>query len=302
MIRSMKPTIDCAEPWETVPAKARGSFVFHDCGCRFGGLGRKRLLAILAVTACLCGCETLPRSAIQQIRQGHIAYEAGNYALVDRLVSPVIAEHGSHPDIAKALYLRALGRLRVDNRPAAENDLRRARVISRDRQLIALIEAQWGHLRFADNQYAQAIEHYRAALGRLPTDTSSDEIRFCYGVSQFRVGRFADGRATLNELVREHPTGLFTSAARRTADWSHDYFVIQAGAFAKSAGAQAEARRWKALGKPVGVSVSRHDGLPTGGAGQTHYLVHVGRYSSFAAAQSDLPEMRSVASDAFVVP
>ncbi len=254
-----------------------------------------RLLVTLAVAVSLSGCRSLPRSAIRQIRQAREAYDAGRYARVDQLVSPVIAEHGSHPQIAEALYLRALGRLEAGNQAAAEGDLRRAQAISRDRETTALIEAQLGHMRFADNEYERAVAHYRRAVGHLSADAQADELRFCYGVSQLRAGRFADGRATLKRLARAHPTGPFGESSRRKADWPHDYFVVQSGAFSQSSAAQAEAQRWTARGKPARVTAT-HNG------GRTLYLVHVGRYKSFADGHSALGEIRPVSPDAFVVP
>ncbi|MCH7721602.1 MAG: SPOR domain-containing protein [Planctomycetes bacterium] len=237
----------------------------------------------------------MPRSAIQQIRQAQQAYDAGRYARVDQLVSPVIAKHGSQPQIAEALYLRALGRLQVGNQPGAEGDLRRALVISRDRQTTALIEAQFGYLRFADNQYERAVAHYRSAVGNLSTDARSDELRFCYGVSQLRAGRFADGRATLKRLAHADPTGPYGEASRRKADWPHDYLVVQSGAFSQSSAAEAEAQRWKDRGKPASVTAT-HDG------GHTLYLVHVGRYKTFADGVFALREIRAVSPDAFLFP
>lgn len=254
-----------------------------------------RLLATLAVAVSLCGCRSLPRSAIRQIRQARQAYEAGRYARVDQLMSPVIAEHGSQPQIAEALYLRALGRLKAGNQPAAEGDLRRALTISRDRETTALIEAQLGHLRFADNEYERAVAYYRSAVRHLSTDAQTDELRFCYGVSQLRAGRFTDGRATLKRLAHANPTGPFGEFSRRKADWPHDYFVVQSGAFSQSSAAEAEARRWKARGKPARVTAT-HNG------GQTLYLVHVGRYKSFADGLFALGEIRAESPDAFVVP
>lgn len=254
-----------------------------------------RLLATLAVAVSLSGCRSLPRSAIQQIRQAREAYEAGRYARVDQLVSPVIAAHGSHPQTAEALYLRALGRLKAGNQAAAEGDLRRALVISRDRETTAWIEAQLGLLRYDDNEYERAVAHYRNALRHLSADAQADELRFRYGVSQLRAGRFADGRATLKRLAHANPTGPFGESSRRKAGWPHDYFVVQSGAFSQSSAAEAEAQRWKTRGKPARVTAT-HNG------GHTLYLVHVGRYRSFADGLFALGEIRAESPDAFVVP
>ncbi len=254
-----------------------------------------RLLVVLAATASLGGCDSMPRSAVQQIRHAQEAYDAGRYARVDQLVSPVIAKHGSEPLIAEALYLRALGRLKVGNQPGAEGDLRRALAISRDRRTTALIETQMGHLRFADDDYERAMTHYRIAVRNLPTDAQADELRFCYGVSQLRAGRFADGRATLNRLAHANPTGPYVESARRKAAWPHDYLVVQSGAFAESSAAGAEARRWMGRGISTNITTSRS-------AGQTLYLVHLGRYSTFASGLFALREILAESPDAFLVP
>ena len=254
-----------------------------------------QLLATLAVTASLCSCASMPRSAIQQIRQAREAYDAGLYARVDQLVSPVIAKHSSQPQIAEALYLRALGRLKLGSQPAAEGDLRRALAISHDRQTTALIEAQLGHLRFADNDYERAMTHYQSAVGHLSTDARADELRFCYGVSQLRAGRFAAGRATLNRLAHAHPTGRYGEAARRKADWPHDYLVVQSGAFSESLAAGAEARRWMGRGIPTNIATV-HDG------GRKLFLVHIGRYKTFASGLFALREILAESPDAFLFP
>lgn len=253
------------------------------------------LLVAVVAAAHLGGCRSLPRSALHQIRQAHQAYEAGRYERVEQLVSPVIAEHGSKPQIAEALYLRALGRIKAENKLAAEGDLRRALTISGDRETTALIEAQLGYLRFADNEYEQAATHFGNALRQLSADAQTDELRFRYGLSQLRAGHFAKGRATLRRLADANPRGPFAEAARQKADWPHDYLVVQSGAFSQPSAAEAEAQRWEARAKPTSVRATQN-------AGRTLYLVQVGRYKSYADSLSALREILAVSPDAFVRP
>ncbi|MCP4590616.1 MAG: SPOR domain-containing protein [bacterium] len=97
------------------------------------------------------------------------------------------------------------------------------------------------------------------------------------------------------DLASQFPGSEHALLARSKADWPHDYFVIQCGAFKKIAGAHQHVKtlaqqRITALAVPEGVGSSRL------------YVVRVGRYPDYAAARQHLPVVRRVQPDAFIAP
>lgn len=264
-----------------------------------GGSARRDVLRIAAIgllgTVVVGGCTRLPKSAIRQIDQANEAYRVGQYAEAERWATQAIAGHPSHPDVAEALYLRGLSRLRLGRRGEARSDCEDALALCKRRTLAGLLHVQLGHLDFQDGRYGRAAGRYRQALADLPRASRSDEFRYRYGQSLQRSGRFAEAIAVFRRVVAEHPSSRYAVMARRKVAWPHSYFAIQCGAYSdrSRAGAAADALRRRGI---ASVTVSRGD------SASAPYLVHAGRYGAYSAATAALQSIRSIQRDAFVVP
>ena len=253
------------------------------------------MLAVLFSFTCLCGCATLPASAVQRIREADRAYQTRRYGVAEKLLDPVIGSHGDKPDVAEALYLRGLCRLRTDRPAEARADLDRALYLARRNDLIDRLHTQLGNIEFDNERYNRAAVYYEHAYDDLPNRPPKDRVGYQYGVALQRLGRFADARSVLNGVAGDFPGSDYAASARRKAAWRHDYFAIQCGAYRKIGGAHNHARSLKnqgidAIAQPDDSALTRR------------YVVRVGRYNTFATARQALPRVLRFQPDAFIVP
>ncbi|MCP4247973.1 MAG: tetratricopeptide repeat protein [bacterium] len=241
------------------------------------------------------GCERLPKSAVQQIRQGYRAYGQRQYDRCARLVSPVIAEHATAPDTGEALYLRALCRIQTGRPTEARADLERGLEISDRDELEALIHVQLGNLDYEARHYRTAASHYNRAGDDLPDARPTDRIMLRHGISLQRSNDFRRGKRVLAELLLRFPNGSTAATARRKLAWPHDYHSIQCGVYSKAASARTAARKLRQGGFEAESWQQTSDG-------RTRYVVHSGKFGSYAEARRGLGRVRAVVPDAFIVP
>ena len=143
-------------------------------GRRTMGARWAKWVALVAVMVAP-GCTRLPASAVRQIGESHRAYQAGRYAQAQRLVTPVIAKHPDKPDVAEALYVRGLSRLKTGKTVTARGDFESALGVADRDELIALLHAQLGNLDY-ETQLArkrgihiELPQHVRRMLAGLST-------------------------------------------------------------------------------------------------------------------------------------
>lgn len=248
-------------------------------------------LAVLAGLVYLSGCATLPSPAVERIKQADRAYHARRYAVAEQLLTPIIETHSDKPDIGEALYLRALCRLETDRPTEARTDLKQALHVTRRNELVDRLHAQLGNLAFDKGRYKSAAVYYKPSYDDLPDYPPKDRIGYQYGLALQRVGRFAEARTVLTDVYAKFPSSGFAPKARLKAAWLHDYFTIQCGAYRQIAGAHQQAKSLKDQGV---------DALAV--PSSNLYLVRVGRYRTYSAAQLVLPLVKRVQPDAFIVP
>ena len=264
-------------------------------GGGLAGTRRGAVLIIMVVLLAPAGCALLPPSAVRQVRLAHDAYRAREFSRAAELVSPVIREHPQSPEIAEALYLRALCNVRTRRRAAAGADLKKALVRSRRPELTALIRAQLGNLAFDDEEYAQAAEFYGQAKDDLPPKPPTDQILYQYGVSLQRSGRFADARFAFADVFTRFPRSPYAAPARRKYKWRHPYFAVQCGAFTTVDLARELAQDLKVRG--VEVRILRE------ARGESElYVVRAGEHRTYAEAAQAAQALRPTVHDVFVVP
>ncbi len=256
-----------------------------------GAVGLCAAIVSLAGT----GCGQLPGQAVSRIRQGHAAYEHGDYTRAEQMLSRVIAEHASHPDTGEAYYVRGLSRLRVGRAEPAHQDFRAGLLVAERPELRALLNAQLGNLAYEHGQYQNAAAYYDQARPDLPGHPPTDRILLRHGISLQRCGRFPEAKQVLADLLTSFPAGPAAAEAREKIGWTGDYYAIQCGVYGESGNAESAARKLRAAGVEASAWRETRDGA-------TRYVVRAGRYPQRAAAERDLPQIRRIIPDAFVVP
>ncbi|UCG16450.1 MAG: outer membrane protein assembly factor BamD [Phycisphaerales bacterium] len=263
-----------------------------------GGLARTRRRAVLIIAVVLlapAGCALLPPTAVRQIRLAHDAYRAREFTRAAELVSPVIREHPNSPEIAEALYLRALCNVQTRRRVAASTDLEKALARSGRPELTALIRAQLGNLAFDDETYARAADFYGQAKGDLPPKPPTDQILYQYGVSLQRSGRFTDAKFAFADVFTRFPQSPYAAPARRKYQWRRPYFAVQCGAFTTVTLARELAQDLKVRGFEVRILREAR--------GQSElYVVRSGKHRTYAEAVQAAHALRPIVHDVFVVP
>lgn len=241
------------------------------------------------------GCAPLPQDSIRRMEDAELAYRSSRYDRAEQLVTAVIDAHADKPETAEALYLRGLCRIKAGKQTEARADLNRALRLTRRNDLVDLIHTQLGNLEFDQRRYTQAVIYYEPAYQDLPDRAPKDRVGFQYGIALQRSGRFARARSLLAEVAREFPTSGYATQARRKAAWPHQYFSIQCGSFLNISGAHQHASSLNAKG----VNAVAY---PDESSSPKRYVVRVGRYPTYAAAERHLARVQQVQSDAFVLP
>jgi tetratricopeptide (TPR) repeat protein len=254
-----------------------------------------RLALAAASLALFGGCTSLPESAVQQVRAGYDAYKARHCDRSVEQLTGVIERYPNNPEVAEALYVRSLCRLRQGQRSSARADLERALVLSRRPVLSALVRAQLANIAFDNDSFAQSARLYARAVPDLPEQPPKDRILYQYGLSLQRTGRFTDARLVFADVFAKHPTSTYASAARRKFKWGHEYFTVQCGAFTQVTSARETASRLQQNGFDAAT-------VPMSQDGTTLFVVHSGKHSTYSAALSAVNRLRSVVPGAFVVP
>jgi len=271
-----------------MPAAGRRQRGRSGGGCGF-------CLAAAVAAAAAGGCERLPVSAVQQIRQANDAYLHGQLTRGEQLLNPVIARYPDQPDVAEAYYLRSLCRTVTDRREEARSDLRTGLGMADRPELVGLMRAQLGNLEYEAGRYDEAARQYSQARPYLPLRPPTDRVLLRYGISLQRSGQYSAARRMLLELLARFPIGPTTNDAQTRLAWPHDFHSVQCGVFTKADSAQAAARDLRDRGLAATSWQER-------GGENVRYVVRTGRYPTYAEAEAALPQVRALVPDAFIVP
>lgn len=254
----------------------------------------KQTILTAAMIILVAGCESTPAPRIEQIEQARAAYEAGRYDRSEQMVSTFLRGRSKGAAAAEAYYVRGLSRIKTGNRSGAKRDIQTGHRMTGDKELKAMMAVQLGNFDFDDERYNSAMVHYESAIRDLPEAQPRDKAMYRLAVSQFRVGRFDDGRATLVDLIRRFPNSSLAGPAQRLKNWDGDYYTVQSGAFNNPAHAAKAARDLRNRGF---VTRTYHD--TTGAA---RHVVRVGRFRTYSDARGALDRVRRYQSDAFILP
>jgi tetratricopeptide (TPR) repeat protein len=257
-------------------------------------LRTKRLLPLLLIMA-TPGCTPTGSADATLLLQANQAYRTADFVGAERNSDQYLSAAGSGPNAAEAYYIRALSKIRRNQRSAARTDLNEGLSRQPHPDVRGRINAQLGHLSFDDQQYSLARSYYSAALKDLPPRSPSDDVLYHLAVAYQRDGQFQKAKPLFEQLVARFPASEWTPKARNKSQWTNPFFTIQCGAFVSRAAAQRSVSRLRSRGVDAAL-------VSTGAPSSRHQLVCAGRYRTYNEAAGALHRIRRIQRDAFIVP
>jgi len=253
-----------------------------------------RLHALFALPL-VAGCAELPPSAKQELSKAGEDYRRNDYRGAQTKLDEILNTYQYYTGAADAYYLRALCNVSLTNKPAALRDVDRCIALSKDKQLTSQAQAMAGTLCFESGKESDAIGHFAKALKDLPEKPPADVVRYRYAVCLQHQGRWTEARRESGTLLQRYPAGDLSENARRMYEWNGDYFAIQCGAYKDQTSAAKQAQQLRKAGHQARVE-------PQTRFGKTLYMVYVGQYQKYDAAQEALHSLRGQVSGAVIAP
>ncbi|MEE8386131.1 MAG: SPOR domain-containing protein [Dehalococcoidia bacterium] len=252
---------------------------------------------VLPVLVLATGCAGLSATARQQLIGAYGQYCQKDYRSASSKLDIILHEYPRDQESAEAYYLRALCRAELSQRNQATSDALSCIRYAKESGLRARAHAMAGSLMFEADRTSAAIPHFAEALrsvSDLP-EKDKDLVRYRYGLSLQREGRWKKARLEFAAVFQRYPTSDLAAHARRMYDWPHDSYSIQCGAFRDRAGATKLMAELKKAG--LGVRVE-----PRPRGGEPLQMVYVGRYPLHVQARDALLSVRRRVPDALIVP
>ena len=253
------------------------------------------IVATLVIACVSTGCAELPASAKQQKLDAEIAYRERNFSRAEATLDDFLTQYPNHVESADAYYLRALCHTEQSNKYRAVADINNCIRLSRDAELAAKAHAMAGALLFEQGKFNDAATHFAQALPHLSEAPPTDLGRYRYALSLQRLGEWQKARLEFAAVFQRYPGSDLAPHARLMYEWPNDYFAIQCGAFRDSTGA--DDLKKKLVGKGLRAAVERRSR-----AGESLYIVFVGRYPRYDQAEESLREVRRHVPDALIKP
>ncbi|HKQ47433.1 MAG TPA: SPOR domain-containing protein [Phycisphaerae bacterium] len=243
----------------------------------------------------VAGCTELPHGAKQELNKAGEDYRRQDYGGAQTKLDGIISTYHAYSGVAEAHYLRALVYVKQSNKAGALADAERCLALSQDKALTSQAAAMAGTLAFEAGDEARALYHFARALKGLPEKPPTDLVRYRYAVCLQHEGRWTEARREFGTVVQRYPQSTITENARRMYEWKGDYFAIQCGAYQDQSSATKQMKKLRTAGlSPRIESQSR--------LGKTLYMVFVGQYPKYAAAQEALRSIRAKVPNAVIAP
>jgi tetratricopeptide (TPR) repeat protein len=251
-------------------------------------------LLLLGLTAA-GACTHLPPPAQQQLAQAEQEYRQNNLAGSAGRLDTILRDYPGYRQSAEAYYLRAKIRISQSNRLGAVADLKKCLSLSMDADLTARAHATAGTMDFEAGDWAGAMRHFEAGIGRLPEKPDTDLFRYRYGICQARMGEWGAARLQFTAVFQRYPQSSVAGRAREWFDWPHDYFVLQCGVYRSESGARKRVAELERAGLQARVEKRIR-------AGQTLFAACVGSYRRYDQAQEALRSVKTSCSGAVIAP
>ena len=242
-----------------------------------------------------CGCASLPADAVRRLEKAQAHYDGNRWVASKRILGLVISDYPETNGVDAAYYLRGMCHYREHREDAARADFGLALRHSTSADITARASAQLGHIAYQRKSFEAASRSYAQAIESAGDAAFMDQVYYRYGDSLQKVGHWRAGRKVLPKVWTLYPTSTLAGYAKMKFGWPHDYHSIQCGAFSRSDLAQQMANNLRRQGFEASAEVNLR-------GHRVKHVVHVGRYRAFKDAESDLPRVRQLAADAFIVP
>ena len=253
-----------------------------------------RLHAVLALPL-VAGCTELPYGAKQELSKAGEDYSRQDYHGAQTKLDGIISTYHLYTGAAEAYYLRALVHVKQSNKAAALADAERCIALSQDKALTAQASATAGTLTFEGGDEAKALDHFARALKGLQEKPPTDLVRYRYALCLQHQGRWSDARREFGTVIQRYPQSTITENARRMYEWKGDYFAIQCGAYQDQSSAAKQMQKLRKAGLSPRIETQTR-------LGKTLYMVFVGQYLKYDAAQEALGAVRGNVPNAVIAP
>lgn len=253
-----------------------------------------RLHAVFALPL-VAGCTELPYGAKQELNKAGEDYRSQDYRGAQAKLDGILSTYHQYTGAAEAYYLRALVHVKQSNKGGALADADRCIALSQDSSLRAQAAAMAGTLSFEMGDETKALDYFVKALKGLPEKPPADLVRYRYAVCLQHQGRWAEARREFATLLQLYPQSDLTANARRMYEWRGDYFALQCGAYLDQKSAAKQMQKLRKAGLSARIENQTRLGKPL-------YLVFVGQYPKYDAAQEALRALRAKVPNAVIAP
>lgn len=253
-----------------------------------------RLHAVFALPL-VAGCTELPLGAKQELNKAGEDYRRQDYRGAQTKLDGILSTYHAYTGAAEAYYLRALVHVKQSNKTAALADAERCIALAQDKTLAAQAAAMAGTLSFEMGNEAKALDYFAKALKGMPEKPPADLLRYRYAVCLQHEGRWSEARREFGTLLQRYPQSDISANARRMYEWKGDYFALQCGAYQDQSSATKQMQKLRKVGLSPRIETQTR-------LGKTLYMVFVGQYPKYDAAQEALRSVRAKVPNAVIAP
>jgi tetratricopeptide (TPR) repeat protein len=191
----------------------------------------------LAGLVAAAGCHGLSEQR-QWLAEGEEAYRQQQYSQAVQRLTLVADAAADRPEGQRALYVRALARLKGGQRLAARADLTTCLETASDPEIRWRGFTTLGTIDYEDGQWGSAARSYSVASDAAPHGPPTDVILYRCGLCCERSGHWAEARRPYQRIVSEFPSSNLASAAARRLRLNADCFAVQCGVFSQGQNAE----------------------------------------------------------------
>lgn len=241
-------------------------------------------VGIVALFALMVGC--VDTASKERLNEGYRALDAQRYDEAGAAANEYLAKHPSGAGASEALYLQGRAyELRAteshEAQPAARSDLDAARQAYRkglsmpaSPNVQGLLHSGLANVAYFEEDYGTAVQEWQLSLPNLQGEDAKAWALYRTGLSQQRLGSFAQADATFTQVRTQYPGS--EAANRATTRVGAKAFYVQVGAFTDDANAQNLANNLRRQGLPAGTAIEAPN----------RHIVRVGPAASYSEAKA----------------
>ncbi len=223
----------------------------------------------------LASCQVAPPSQQSKLDAGFRQYTQRKFDVSEQAADAYIKKYPRDPDVDEAYYLRGISRLGRDNQQGASEDLLAAIKKSDRNDLKAKAYRGLGDIAFDQDQWAKAVEYYRASVKLLPTEAYAPVMIYRTGAALQAQGKWADSRPYFQQVIQSNCEQFWKD--RAAVRLRAEFYSLQFGAYRDASNASQAAhvlRRQKI--DPYVINEVRD--------GQLMFFVRYGKFKTYDAA------------------